>query len=137
MMKNIIRKILKEETSHSYKELGNPNGFEGTDVYDTKDEIAIGLSIKALNHLNSALRDIESALENVENENIRRVLEKVKSMLIVDYGIQGAFEQSISNGKRHNTIIKMLSDVIGKNSNNNWNFNLNGGHEPKAPEGVF
>lgn len=136
MMKNIIRKILKEETSHSYKELGNPNGFEGTDVYDTKDEIAIGLSIKALNHLNSALRDIESALENVENENIRRVLEKVKSMLIVDYGIQGAFSP-ISNGKRHNTIIKMLSDVIGKNSNNNWNFNLNGGHEPKAPEGVF
>jgi hypothetical protein len=136
MMKNIIRKILKEETSHSYKELGNPNGFEGTDVYDTKDEIAIGLSIKALNHLNSALRDIESALENVENENIRRVLEKVKSMLIVDYGIQGAFSP-ISNGKRHNTIIKMLSDVIGKNSNNNCNFNLNGGHEPKAPEGVF
>jgi len=136
MMKNIIRKILKEETSHSYKELGNPNGFEGTDVYDTKDEIAIGLSIKALNHLNSALRDIESALENVENENIRRVLEKVKSMLIVDYGIQGSFSPT-SNGKQHNTIIKMLSDVIGKNSNDNWNFNLNGGHEPKAPEGVF
>ena len=136
MMKNIIRKILKEETSHSYKELDNPNGFEGTDVYDTKDEIALGLSVKALNHLNSALRDIESALENVENENIRRVLEKVKSMLVTDYGRQEAFSQRL-NDEQHDRIINMLGDVIDENSNENWNFNLNGDHDSKAPEGVF
>jgi len=136
MMKNVIRKILKEETSHSFKELDNPNGFEGTDVYDTKDEIALGLSTKALNHLNSALRDIESALENVENKNLRHVLEKVKSMLVTDYGRQEAFSSRL-NGKQHNTLINMLGDIIDENSNENWNFNLNGDHDSKAPEGVF
>lgn len=135
-MKRIIKKILKEETSHSFKELDNPNGFEGTDVYDTKDEIALGLSTKALNHLNSALRDIESALENVENKNLRHVLEKVKSMLVTDYGRQEAFSSRL-NGKQHSTIINMLGDIIDENSNENWNFNLNGDHDSKAPEGVF
>lgn len=136
MMKNIIRKILKEETSHSYKELDNPNGFEGTDVYDTKDEIALGLSTKALNHLISALRDIESALENVENKNLRSVLEKVKSMLMTDYGRQEAFSSRL-NDNQHDTIINMLGDIIDENSNENWNFNLNGNHDSKAPEGAF
>jgi len=131
-----MKRILKEETSHSFKELDNPNGFEGTDVYDTKDEIALGLSVKALNHLNSALRDIESALENVENKNLRHVLEKVKSMLSTDYGRQEAFSSRI-NDKQHNTLINMLGDVIDENSNENWNFNLNGDHDSKAPEGVF
>jgi len=136
MMKNLIRKILFEETSHSFKKLDNPNGFEGTDVYDTKDEIALGLSTKALNHLISALRDIESALENVENKNLRHTLEKVKSMLSSDYGRQMAFSSRI-NDKQHNTLINMLGDVIDENSNENWNFNLNGNHDSKAPEGAF
>ena len=58
-MKNIIKKILKEESDRI--------GFNGTDVYETPNQIALGLSYKAMQHLTDALRCIESALENVED----------------------------------------------------------------------
>lgn len=134
-MRKIIKRILKEETSHSYKSLNNPNGFEGTDVYDAKDQIALGLSRKALNHLSSALRDIESALENVESDDLRKRLEQVRNELMTDYGRQEAFSARI-NDKDHEKVINMLGDAIDENSNENWNFNLNGDHDTKAPEGV-
>lgn len=135
MMKNLIRKVLKEETSHSNKPLNNPNGFEGTDVFDAKDEVALGLSTKALNHLTAALRDIESALECVENEKLRDSLEKVREHLMTDYGRQESFASRL-NDEEHVTLINMLGDAIDDNSNENWNFNLNGSGT-KAPEGVF
>lgn len=135
MMKNLIRKVLKEETSHSNKPLNNPNGFEGTDVFDANDEVALGLSTKALNHLTSALRDIESALECVENEKLRDSLEKVREHLMTDYGRQESFASRL-NDEEHVTLINMLGDAIDDNSNENWNFNLNGSGT-KAPEGVF
>ena len=134
-MRKIIKRILKEETSHSYKPLNNPNGFEGTDVYDAKDEIALGLARKALNHLSSALRDVESALENVESKKLRNQLEKVRNTLMTDYGRQEAFSARI-NDKNHEKVINILGDAIDENSNENWNFNLNGDHDTKAPEGV-
>jgi ABC-type ATPase with predicted acetyltransferase domain len=134
-MKNLIKKILKEESSHSKKSLNNPNGFEGTDVYDSKDEVALGLSMKALNHLVSALRDIESALECVENEKLRDTLEEVREHLMTDYGRQESFASRV-NDEKHVTLINMLGDAIDDNSNENWNFNLNGSGT-KAPEGVF
>lgn len=134
-MKNLIRKVLKEETSHSNKSLNNSNGFEGTDVYDSNDEVALGLSAKALNHLTAALRDIESALECVENEDLRNSLEKVKNHLMTDYGRQESFASRL-NDEEHVTLINMLGDAIDENSNENWNFNLNGSGT-KAPEGVF
>jgi len=134
-MKNLIKKILKEESSHSNKSLNNPNGFEGTDVYDSKDEVALGLSMKALNHLVSALRDIESALECVENEKLRDTLEEVREHLMTDYGRQESFASRV-NDEKHVTLINMLGDAIDDNSNENWNFNLNGSGT-KAPEGVF
>lgn len=134
-MRNVIRKILKEETSHSNKPLNNTNGFEGTDVYDSNDEVALGLSTKALNHLTAALRDIESALECVENKKLRTSLEKVKEHLMTDYGRQESFSSRL-NDKKHVTLINMLGDAIDENSNENWNFNLNG-PGTKAPEGVF
>lgn len=135
MMKKLIKKILQEETSHSYKPLNNPNGFDGTDVYDAKDQIALGLSRKALKHLTSALRDIESALENVESDDLRKRLESVRNVLMTDYGRQEAFSARI-NDKDHEKVINMLGDAIDENSNENWNFNLNGDHDTKAPEGV-
>jgi hypothetical protein len=135
MMKNLIRKVLKEETSHTNKPLNNPNGFEGTDVFDAKDEVALGLSTKALNHLTAALRDIESALECVENEKLRDSLEQVREHLMTDYGRQESFASRL-NDEEHVTLINMLGDAIDDNSNENWNFNLNGSGT-KAPEGVF
>lgn len=50
MMKNIIKRILKEETESN-----------------TYNEIALGLSFKAMQHLIDGLRDIESALQYCED----------------------------------------------------------------------
>jgi len=125
MMKNVIKKILKEET--------NRIGFNGTDVYETQDEIALGLSYKAMQHLIDALRDIESALENVDDKNMEKVLNSIRMSLLSDGGRQEGF--AAEHDTEYDNIINVLGDMIDNYKQDNVNFNLNG-PGPKAPEGV-
>tara|TARA_S200002703_G_scaffold24300_2_gene21094 strand:+ start:1508 stop:1888 length:381 start_codon:yes stop_codon:yes gene_type:complete len=125
MMKNVIKKILKEET--------NRIGFNGTDVYETQDEIALGLSYKAMQHLIDALRDIESALENVDDKNMEKVLNSIRMSLLSDGGRQEGF--AAEHDTEYDNIINVLGDMIDGKKQDNVNFNLNG-PGPKAPEGV-
>lgn len=124
-MKRIIKKILKEET--------NKIGFTGTDVYETQDEIALGLSYKAMQHLIDALRDIESALENVDDKNMEKVLNSIRMSLLSDGGRQEGF--AAEHDTEYDNIINVLGDMIDGKKQDNVNFNLNG-PGPKAPEGV-
>ena len=75
MMKNIIRKILKEE-----------NGLE-----QNGNDIATGLSHKAMNHLTDALRAIESALQYADDEELIDGLESIRSSLLSGGGRQEGF----------------------------------------------
>jgi len=125
MMKNVIKKILKEET--------NRIGFNGTDVYETQDEIALGLSYKAMQHLIDALRDIESALENVDDKNMEKILNSIRMSLLSDGGRQEGF--AAEHDTEYDNIINVLGDMIDGKKQDNVNFNLNG-PGPKAPEGV-
>jgi hypothetical protein len=124
-MKRIIKKILKEET--------NRIGFNGTDVYETQDEIALGLSYKAMQHLTDALRDIESALETAQNEEMREVLDSIRMSLLSNGGRQEGF--AAEHDTEYDNIINVLGDMIDNYKQDNVNFNLNG-PGPKAPEGV-
>jgi len=125
-MKNLIKKILKEET--------NRIGFKGTDVYETQDEIALGLSYKAMQHLIDGLRDIESALETVQDEEMREVLDSIRLSLLSNGGRQEGF--AAEHDTEYDNIINVLGDMLDNKSQDNYNFNLNG-PGPKAPEGVF
>ena len=60
-MKRIIKKILKEETS-----------------WKAPNDIALGLSYKAMQHLADGLRDIESALLFCEDEEMSEVLDSFR-----------------------------------------------------------
>jgi hypothetical protein len=107
-------------------------GFEGTDVYETQDEIALGLSYKAMQHLIDALRDIESALENVDDKNMEKVLNSIRMSLLSDGGRQEGF--AAEHDTEYDNIINVLGDMIDGKKQDNVNFNLNG-PGPKAPEG--
>ena len=124
-MKRIIKKILIEET--------NRIGFNGTDVYETQDEIALGLSYKAMQHLIDGLRDTESALETVQNEEMREVLDSIRLSLLSNGGRQEGF--AAEHDTEYDNIINVLGDMIDNYKQDNVNFNLNG-PGPKAPEGV-
>ena len=123
-MKHIINKILKEESERI--------GFNGTDVFETQDEIALGLSYKAMQHLIDALRDIESALENVDDKNMEKVLNSIRMSLLSDGGRQEGF--AAEHDTEYDNIINVLGDMIDGKKQDNVNFNLNG-TGPKAPEG--
>jgi hypothetical protein len=118
MSRSIIKKILSEEVKEK-----------------TKDEIAIGLAHKGMQHLTSALRDIESALQYAENPKIRKVLDEVRKSLMFDYGRQEGFAAEHSGN--YDNIINLLGDMIDNNSQDNWNFNLNGDPSDRAPKGSF
>ena len=115
-MKRIIKKILKEEKNK------------------TQNEIAVGLSYKAMNHLTDALRAIESALQYVEDEKLKKGLEEIRMSLLSGAGRQEGF--AAEHDTEYDNIINVLGDLIADNSQDNYNFNLNG-PGPKAPEGEF
>lgn len=117
-MKNLIKKILKEE-----------KGLE-QDVND----IAIGLSHKAMNHLTDALRSIESALQYATDDDIKDTLESVRLSLLSGDGRQEGFASE--HNEEYDNIINVMGDLISNNSQDNYNFNLNG-PGAKAPEGEF
>ena len=118
-MQRIIKKILLEEYNKKPK---------------SNDEIAIALSSKALQHIINGLRYVESALQFVEDEEIRKTLDEVRRSLLSDGGRQRGF--AVRNDNRFDNTINILGNMIDKNTDNNDNFNING-EGTKAPKGDF
>tara|TARA_R110000803_G_scaffold47634_3_gene99269 strand:+ start:149 stop:511 length:363 start_codon:yes stop_codon:yes gene_type:complete len=100
----------------------------------SKDEIAISLSHKGMESLVNGLRYIESALQYVENDEIKKVLDEVRLSLLSNGGRQLGY--STKKDDRFDNIINVLGNMIDKHDVDNQNFNLNG-DGPKAPTGEF
>ncbi len=134
MKRNLIKKILREETTYEVEK--NLFPYTRTDTH-TSTDIAIGLMHKAMNHLASALRDIESAIQyayeaDTNSEELIESLEDIRKSLLNGSG-QGA---GWDGTEEHDNIINQLGGLIDKYSDSNDNFNLNGSHDQKAPEGT-
>ena len=134
MKRNLIKKILREETTYEVEK--NLFPYSRTDTH-TSTDIAVGLMHKAMNHLASALRDIESAIQfayeaDTNNEDLIESLEDIRKSLLNGSG-QGA---GWDGTEQHDNIINQLGGLIDKYSDSNDNFNLNGSHDQKAPEGT-
>ena len=134
MKRNLIKKILREETTYEVEK--NLFPYTRTDTH-TSTDIAIGLMHKAMNHLASALRDIESAIQyayeaDTNSEDLIESLEDIRKSLLNGSG-QGA---GWDGTEEHDNIINQLGGLIDKYSDSNDNFNLNGSHDQKAPEGT-
>jgi len=134
MKRNLIKKILREETTYEVEK--NLFPYTRTDTH-TSTDIAVGLMHKAMNHLASALRDIESAIQfayeaDTNNEELIESLEDIRKSLLNGSG-QGA---GWDGTEEHDNIINQLGGLIDKYSDSNDNFNLNGSHDQKAPEGT-
>lgn len=134
MKRNLIKKILREETTYEVEK--NLFPYSRTDTH-TSTDIAVGLMHKAMNHLASALRDIESAIQfayeaDTNNEDLIESLEDIRKSLLNGSG-QGA---GWDGTEEHDNIINQLGGLIDKYSDSNDNFNLNGSHDQKAPEGT-
>ena len=133
MKRNLIKKILREETTYEVEK--NLFPYTRTDTH-TSTDIAVGLMHKAMNHLASALRDIESAIQyayeaDTNSEELIESLEDIRKSLLNGSG-QGA---GWDGTEEHDNIINQLGGLIDKYSDSNDNFNLNGSHDQKAPEG--
>jgi len=133
MKRSVIKKILKEETE--YKIEKNLFPYSKVDTHSSTD-IAVGLMHKAMNHLASALRDIESAIQfsyeaDTNNEDLIEGLEDIRKSLLHGSG-QGA---GWDGTEEHDNIINELGSLIDKYSEGTENFNLNGSHDQTAPEG--
>jgi len=134
MKRNLIKKILREETTYEVEK--NLFPYSKTDIH-TSTDIAVGLMHKAMNHLASALRDIESAIQfayeaDTNDEELIEGLEDIRKSLLHGSG-QGA---GWDGTEEHDNIINQLGGLIDKYSESNDNFNLNGSHDQKAPEGT-
>ena len=135
MKRNLIKKILREETTYEIEK--NLFPYTKTETHSPTD-IAIGLMHKAMNHLASALRDIESAMQfayeaDTNNEELIEGLEDIRKSLLHGSG-QGA---GWDGTEEHDNIINQLGQLIDKYSEDTDNFNLNGDHDQKAPTGDF
>ena len=135
MKRNLIKKILREETTYEIEK--NLFPYTETETHTTTD-IAIGLMHKAMNHLASALRDIESAMQfayeaDTNNEELIEGLEDIRKSLLHGSG-QGA---GWDGTEEHDNIINQLGQLIDEYSEDTDNFNLNGDHDQKAPTGDF
>jgi len=128
MMKNIIIKILKEETM--YKVEKNLSPYKKTEL-QTPTDISVGLMHKAMNDLASALRNIESAMQFAEDEEIIEELEDIRKSLLHSGGNGAGWEGT----DEHDNIINKLGTLIDDNSESVDNFNLSGDPDDRAPEG--
>jgi len=130
MDKALIKKILREETNYDVE-------FNHSPYKETKQrsstEISVGLMHKAMNHLASAVRDLEAATQFAEDEELIEDLESIRMSLMHsnDGGIGWEGEEG------HDNVINQLAELIGRYSENFANFNLNGDHSEKAPTGSF
>jgi hypothetical protein len=98
-------------------------------------DVTIGLLHKAMNHLTSAVRDIESAAQYVEDEEKRDQIEDFKQSLLDDFGSQYSKFDKEYDG--HDKLINRIGKFIDDNSDSAWNFNLNNDKEDEAPEGNY
>ena len=98
-------------------------------------DVTIGLLHKAMNHLTSAVRDIESAAQYVEDEEKRDQIEDFKQSLLDDFGSQYSKFDKEYDG--HDKLINRIGKFIDDNSDSAWNFNLNNDKEDEAPDGNY
>ena len=133
MKRKRIKEILREQEEIEIEQDLFP--YTKTVIKDQTD-IAVGLMHKAMNHLASALRDIEAAMQFADETNddtLLTSLEEIRKSLLHGTG-QGAGWEGNSE---HDNIINELGDLIDDYSENYDNFNLSGGHDERAPSGNF
>ncbi len=130
MKRNLIKKILREETEYEIDVNLSPYTETKT---KTSTDISVGLMHKAMNHLASAVRDIESAIQFAEEDELIEGLESIRKSLI--HSNEGGVGWEGDYG--HDNVINQLNELISDNSENYANFNLNGDHDEKAPTGEF
>jgi len=133
MKRNRIKQILREETTIEVEEDLFP--YTKTTIQEPID-IAVGLMHKAMNHLASALRDIEAAIQFADETNDDRLvtaLEDIRKSLLHGTGQGAGWEGT----EEHDNIINQLGTLIGEYSQSNDNFNLSGDHDDPAPTGNF
>ena len=133
MKRNRIKQILREEATIEVEEDLFP--YTKTTIQEPID-ISVGLMHKAMNHLASALRDIEAAMQFADETNDDRLvsaLEDIRKSLLHSSG-QGAGWEGTEG---HDNIINQLGTLIGEYSESNDNFNLSGDHDDSAPTGNF
>jgi|TARA_R110000868_G_scaffold292149_1_gene552647 hypothetical protein len=96
-------------------------------------DAGIGLLAKAMKHLNHALRDIEASIPFIDDEEKRDKVLKFKESLIDEFGTQfSKFDSDYDGGDK---LINRIGKFIDDNSENAWNFNINGDPNDRAPEG--
>jgi len=133
MKRNRIKQILREETTIEVEQDLFP--YTKTIIQEPID-IAVGLMHKAMNHLASALRDIEAAIQFADETNDDRLvtaLEDIRKSLLHGTGQGAGWEGT----EEHDNIINQLGTLIGEYSQSNDNFNLSGDHDDPAPTGNF
>ena len=133
MKRNRIKQILREESTIEVEEDLFP--YTKTTIKEPID-ISVGLMHKAMNHLASALRDIEAAMQFADETNDDRLvtaLEDIRKSLLHGSGQGAGWEGT----EEHDNIINQLGTLIGEYSESNDNFNLSGDHDAPAPTGNF
>ena len=133
MKRNLIKKILREEIQYKVEEDLFP--YTKTHTKDSID-IAIGLMHKAMNHLASALRHIESAMQFAKETNDDRLLKELEDLrksLLHSQGSGAGWQGT----EEHDNIINTLGGLIDEYSESYDNFNLSGDHDDVAPTGDF
>tara|TARA_R110000824_G_scaffold244123_2_gene432878 strand:+ start:1185 stop:1589 length:405 start_codon:yes stop_codon:yes gene_type:complete len=128
-----IKEILKEEVEIEIEQDLFP--YTKTVTKDQTD-IAVGLMHKAMNHLASALRDIEAAIQfadETNDETLIEGLEDIRKSLLHSQGSGAGWE----GDEDHDNIINQLGELIDEYSESNANFNLSGSHDSIAPTGNF
>ncbi len=135
MKRNVIKQILREEVEYEVEE----NLYPYTETTTkTSTDIAVGLMHKAMNHLVSALRNIEAAIQfayeaDTNNEDLILALEDIRKSLLHGTGQGAGWEGE----EGHDNIINQLGSLIDEYSQSYDNFNLSGDHDDPAPTGNF
>jgi hypothetical protein len=117
------------------------NGLKFIDIINETEtheqariDTSIALLYKGLQHLLYAVRDIESAMQYMDDQEKKDKIEDFKQSLIDDFGVQfSKFDSDQYDG--HDHLINRITKFIDDNSENNWNFNLNGDPTDRAPKG--
>ena len=133
MKRNIIKQILREEVEYEVEENLSPYTKTTT---KTQTDIAVGLMHKAMNHLASALRNIEAAIQFADETNDDHLMctfEHIRKSLLHSQGSGAGWEGT----EEHDNIINQLGGLIDDYSQSNDNFNLSSSHDQTAPTGSF
>ena len=133
MKRNRIKQILREEVEYEVEEDLFPYTKTTT---KSQTDIAVGLMHKAMNHLASALRNIESAMQfagETNDDYLLESLESIRKSLLHAGGKDVGWEGTDG----HDNIINQLGELIDEYSENYDNFNLSGDHDEIAPTGSF